>query len=71
MNNVLRWCWFVLAVAVSVSAAFMYRYEPLPSDIIGRIIVWDRWAQRECIVVTQADMFICSKQELEEFRNKN
>ncbi len=71
MDKLLKWCWFVLAVVVSVSAACMYRYEPLPSANFGQLAVWDRWAQRECIVVTQADMFICSKQDLEEFRNKN
>ncbi len=63
--------WFALAVVVSVSAAYMYRYEPMAvPDIRWETHVWDRWTQRVCIIsqLQTDNELICSKQVLRELK---
>jgi hypothetical protein len=47
--------WSVLAAALLVavvSAGFMFRYEPLNSDVspMALTFVWDRWEARTCLI---------------------
>lgn len=45
----LRWS---IATLVVFGGAWMFRYEPLPTDnSLRAIVVWDRWTQQQCIFI--------------------
>jgi hypothetical protein len=61
--------WSVLAVALLgtiVSAGFMFRYEPLASDVnsIALTFVWDRWEARTCLIGAPKYELLCTPEEI-------
>ena len=63
MFKLLRWP--IVVVLVAGSAAYMYRYEPVPSpNSLQVIAVWDRWGHRLCLSsFYKAPGLHCSKEE--------
>lgn len=67
MVNVL-WPWLVVALLVAgTSLGFMFRYEPLTSDVSPMAItfVWDRWEARTCLIgMATNHKLLCTPEEI-------
>lgn len=54
----------LIACAAVIGAAYMFRYDPMPIGMASPQKVWDRWAQRECVVVPGSAP-ACTREEME------
>ena len=45
--NQIKW---IAGIAVFFCVAWMFRYEPLPTqNSLQSIVVWDRWTHQQCV----------------------
>lgn len=54
----------VVVLAISAAAAWMFRYETVPTidTSLGTVQVWDRWEHRLCIAAFKNGRgLVCSK----------
>jgi len=69
---VLRWSFFALAVVAAITAAYMFRYEPLVPNPASFLYVWDRWEHRTCMsTLKSGKKLLCTLEDvrLSEFWN--
>lgn len=58
-----RWAWFGLAVAGLLGWAWMTRYR-VWSDTSGKLVVWDGWEHRQCILAGPVRLRFAARTEV-------
>ena len=55
-----------LAAAAILLLVYLFRYQAMPSPVLGEITLFDRWTQRVCVVsLRTSNKIACSLEELQ------